>query len=105
MRTSRASQQDDLSAAGTARPRWCVSPHGRIHGEEDWVHVGEPLEIADGVLARLCMSVDPDARDGDGPYVLIGSSELTPTEAAALGGALIALANAAEPMSGRQALH
>jgi hypothetical protein len=62
-------------------------------GEEDWLHVGEPVALADGVLARLCLSVDPDTGAKDGPYVVVGSSEYTLDEAAALGAALVDMAN------------
>nr|WP_222265882.1 hypothetical protein [Modestobacter marinus] len=75
-------------------PPWCVTPHGELAGEDDRVHVGEPVVIADGVLARPCMSVEPGTGTTDGPYVLIGSTECTPAEAEALGRALIAMARA-----------
>jgi hypothetical protein len=78
--------------AAESCPSWCVADHGAHDGEEDRVHIGAPVEVDDGVLARLCLSVD--ARDGaqDGPYVLVGWSEYTLDEAASLGSALIALA-------------
>jgi hypothetical protein len=38
---------------GETCPHWCVAGHGRHLGEDDWVHVGEPVALADGVLARL----------------------------------------------------
>jgi hypothetical protein len=71
-----------------------VADHGRHPGEDDWVHTGEPLELADGILARLCLSVDPRTRVEDGPYVLVGWTEYTLDEAAGLGAALIAMAGA-----------
>jgi hypothetical protein len=71
-----------------------VADHGRHPGEDDRVHTGEPVELADGVLARLCLSVDPRTGEPDGPYVLIGWSEYTLDEAAALGAALMAMAGA-----------
>jgi hypothetical protein len=52
------------------------------------------VKLADGLLARLCMSVDPRTGAQDGPYVLVGWSEYTLDEAAALGSALIAMAKA-----------
>jgi hypothetical protein len=73
-------------------PDWCSTRHGASLGEEDWIHVGEPLAIADGTLAQLCMSIDPDTGVEDGPYVLIGSAEYTLSEAQALGSALLTLA-------------
>ncbi|GAA1765230.1 DUF6907 domain-containing protein [Kocuria aegyptia] len=73
-------------------PHWCVSGHGVHRGEEDWLHQGEPLMVARGVVARLCMSVNPDTGAVDGPYVLVGTTEHTLSEAEALGAALVALA-------------
>lgn len=73
-------------------PRWCVSGHGVHLGEEDWLHLGEPLTVAHGVLARLCMSVDPEGRVKDGPYVIVGTVEYTLPEVEALGASLVALA-------------
>jgi hypothetical protein len=63
-------------------------------GEEDWVHTGEAVPVVDGLLARLCMSVDPVTGVRDGPYVVIGSSELTLAETTSLGASLLALAGA-----------
>lgn len=81
---------------GSTCPGWCVARHGTHVGEEDWVHVGEPLTVsAGGVTAQLCLSVDPESGVQDGPYVLIGASEYTPAEAAELGRALMELAAAA----------
>lgn len=73
-------------------PEWCVSAHGVHLGEEDWVHQGEPLVLADDLSARLCMSVDPVEGVADGPYVVIGSHEYNLPAAAALGTALVAMA-------------
>jgi hypothetical protein len=74
-------------------PDWCVAPHGRHRGEEDWLHLGEPLRLTrDGVGAQLCLSVDPETGARDGPYVLIGATEYSPVAAAALGRALLELA-------------
>lgn len=79
-----------------ACPGWCVARHGTHVGEEDWVHVGEPLTVAAGdVTAKLCLSVDPDSGEQDGPFVLIGDSEYTPAEAAELGRAIMELAASA----------
>jgi hypothetical protein len=75
-------------------PPWCVTPHGELSGEDDRVHVGAPLLIADGVMARPCMSFDPGTGTTDGPYVVIGSTEYTLAEAEVLGAALIAMAGA-----------
>ena len=73
-------------------PPWCVSGHGLHLGEEDWLHLGEPLAVAGGVVARLCMSVDPGTGSVDGPYVLVGTTEHTLLQAESLGNALIELA-------------
>lgn len=81
-------------------PHWCVSGHGVQHGEEDWLHLGEPLTVVRGIRARLCMSVDPRTGAVDGPYVLVGATEYTLVEAEALGAALVELAGA-----GRSAAH
>ena len=72
-----------------------MSGHGVHSGEEGWLHLGEPLTAAAGVLVRLCMSVDPGAGAVDGPYVLVGSTEHTLVQAEALGSALAALARSA----------
>lgn len=82
----------DARSPGRICPGWCVARHGAQFGEEDRVHIGEPLTVAEGVTAQLCMSVDPDSGEEDGPYVLIGSSEYTPAATAALGQSLIELA-------------
>jgi hypothetical protein len=73
-------------------PPWCVSPHADGRGEDDWLHVGEPVVLTTGVSALPCMSVDPDTGVVDGPYVLIGETEYTLEETAQLGAALISLA-------------
>jgi hypothetical protein len=74
-------------------PPWCNVRHGVSEGEEDWVHISEPLVVADEVAARLCMSVDPDTEAEDGPYVVVGSREYSLTEAERLGASLIELAS------------
>jgi hypothetical protein len=73
-------------------PPWCVTAHDPARGEDDWVHVSEPLMLTDGVTARLCMSVDPATGEEDGPYVLVGEEQLTPAQAERLGIELSALA-------------
>jgi hypothetical protein len=85
----------DVRGPGRICPDWCVARHGVQLGEEDWVHAGEPLTVTEGVTAQLCMSVDPDSGEEDGPHILIGSSEYTPAATAALGRSLIALADRA----------
>lgn len=80
-------------ATQSACPHWCVTRHGLRTGEEDWVHTSAPVSVADGLVALLCMSVDPAGRTVDGPYVLIGTTEYTVAEAKALGDSLIALAD------------
>ena len=74
-------------------PSWCAVGHGATLGEEDWLHIGEPLPLAADLLARLCMSIDPDTGAVDGPYVLIGASEYSLAEATALGASLMAMAS------------
>src|SRR5688572_23093678 len=78
----------DTSPLNSMCPSWCVAPHGLQRGEEDWIHTSEPLPLTDRVLARLCMTVEPDGTTSDGPYVMIGSSEFTPEEANEIGLAL-----------------
>lgn len=80
-----------------ACPEWCVTPHGSVAGEEDWVHAGEPLPLTDGVQAQTCSSVDPGTGETDGPYVVIGWSQYTPAEAEALGMAIVTMARRADP--------
>lgn len=80
-------------AAQVVCPPWCVTPHGLVTGEDDWVHSGEPLPLADGVHALPCVSVDPGTGAADGPYVVIGWSQYTPAQAEELGAALIAMAH------------
>lgn len=73
-------------------PAWCRTRHGAAAGEDDWLHVSEPLVLADDVIARLCMSVDPRTDEADGPYVIVGTREYSLAEAAELGASLIQLA-------------
>ena len=72
-------------------PSWCVTAHNAALGEEDWLHSSEPVPLRDGVRARLAMSIDPDTCDVDGPYVLIGDTELTVAEAHTFATSLLAL--------------
>ena len=80
--------------ARAACPAWCATGHGVHSGEEDWVHLGEPLLLTDDVSARLCMTIDPSATIEDGPYVIIGTSEYSLHDAQALGASLMAMAAA-----------
>lgn len=73
-------------------PCWCVTNHDSARGEDDWVHEGAPIHVEDGVVARLCVSVDPGSGHVDGPYVIVGSRELTVEQAEALGVSFIGLA-------------
>lgn len=73
-------------------PAWCRTRHAAAAGEDDWLHVSEPLVLADDVIARLCMSVDPRTDEADGPYVIVGTREYSLAEAAELGASLIQLA-------------
>jgi hypothetical protein len=91
-----AAPTEQLTSRGLC-PAWCSTRHGANLGEEDWIHIGEPLAIADGTLAQLCMSIDPATGVEDGPYVLIGSAEYTLSEAVALGNALLTLAAVGTP--------
>jgi hypothetical protein len=75
-------------------PDWCVARHGVQQGEEDWVHVGAPLALADDVVAHACMSLEPGTGKVDGPYVIIGGRQYSPAEAEELAAMLIALTRA-----------
>jgi hypothetical protein len=94
-RTAVAEAANASSANGAYRssrvmcPPWCATRHGVSLGEEDWVHVSEPLAVADDTLARLCMSIDPETGAVDGPYLIIGTREYTLPEAEALAGSLM----------------
>ncbi len=73
-------------------PAWCVTAHDPSAGEDDWLHMSEPVLVAEGVLARLVMSINPDTGEEDGPYVMVGDDQLAPTEAERRGNELSALA-------------
>ena len=77
-------------------PAWCVTEHGELDGEEDHLHTGAGLRLADGVTAHLCATVDPDTGDTDGPYVLVESEEWTLDQARSIGRALIDLTRQAD---------
>lgn len=85
--------EPQLSLARASCPSWCANKHGVHRGEEDWLHLSEPLPIADGVSARLCLSIDPVTRAQDGPYIVVGTQEYTLPQAQALGASLLAMAN------------
>ena len=90
------SAEDTNAPVAPRCPDWCAAPHGRYRGEEDWLHLGEPLRLTrEGLRAQLCLSVDPETGTEDGPYVLLGATEYTPVAAAALGRALIGMAELA----------
>ena len=73
-------------------PEWCLLSHSKYRGEENLVHVGEPVALSGAILARLCMSMTPDGEVDDEPYVLVGTDELTLEEVRALGERLIEMA-------------
>lgn len=82
-------------------PSWCTVSHRRQRGEDDLVHIGEAVPLSGAILARLCMSVTPDGEVDDGPYVLVGSDELTLEEARRLGERLVAMADEGKQVSRR----
>jgi hypothetical protein len=86
------SSSDARPARPAGCPAWCVVHHDASLGEEDWVHRSTPLTLDAGVEAFLCMSVDPRTGERDGPYVILGGTEHTLEEAAALGLAIVDLA-------------
>lgn len=71
-------------------PPWCVTRHDPARGEDDWVHQSEPLML-EGATAHVCLSVDPVTGERDGPYVLMGDTQLDLPEARRAGEGLIAL--------------
>ena len=76
---------------GPTCPSWCTVAHGVNLGEEDWLHLSEPVRIASAVSAQLCMSIDPLTHVQDGPFLLIGATEYTLSQAEALCSSLAAL--------------
>ena len=87
---------DDATSADDRKcPPWCRVRHGVSEGEDDWLHASEPIVVADDVTARLCMSVDPRTDEADGPYVIVGSREYSPADAARLAASLMELATTA----------
>lgn len=94
-------RRTDAPSSPRGCPGWCVSRHTVHAAEEDWIHTGAPVAVADGLMARLCMSIHPATGDEDGPYVLIGTTELTLDETAVLGASLIDLVCATERVSRR----
>lgn len=60
--------------------------------------------MAEGTIARLCMSIDPESSVADGPYVLVGSTEYSLPEAEVLGASLITLAGVGATSSHRAAV-
>lgn len=75
-------------------PTWCVAAHGIQLGEEDWVHLGEPVSIGEDATARLCQSIDPATGQTDGVVVLVGEREYSTSELADLATRLLLLATA-----------
>lgn len=57
-------------------PTWCARTHGELHGEEDTVHVSDHA-TAGNMMLRMCATIDPATGEEDGPYLLLGVSELT----------------------------
>ncbi len=83
-----------------ACPHWCVTRHGYLQDEEDWVHMSAPLAVTGQESARLCVTVHPDGTQED-PVLLIGAEEYTVEEAAALGAAILDLATAGRKLTAR----
>ena len=71
-------------------PGWCRLRHGVHTGEEEHLHVGGALLVRQDVL-RLVATIDPETGAKEGPFVMMGSQELTLFEADALIGALTQL--------------
>lgn len=79
-------------------PSWCVIDHGRLHGEDDAVHVSAALMVRHTVL-RLCLSDHPGTGEREEPYVLLGADEYSLHEAEALIDALTQLVDHAAELS------
>ncbi len=92
---SEAFEEPERTVDGVANtcPGWCSTDHGVHLGEEDWIHTSQPVRLADDRVAWRCMSIDPKTGIKDGPYVLIGDTELTMHQAKATGESLIRLAS------------
>jgi len=69
-------------------PDWCTTRHGTARDAE--VHIGGALLVR-RTIVRLCTTIDAVAGTEDGPFVLLGRSELTLHEAEALIAALTQL--------------
>ena len=80
-----------------ACPSWCTVEHGVLSGEDDHLHTGDQLKIADDVVTFLCYSVDPTTGQADGPRVMINSTECSPEEIRSLALVLLTLATTADP--------
>lgn len=94
---------DDATPLRRTCPSWCNVRHGVSEGEEDWLHISEPIVVADEVEARLCMSTDPETDAEDGPYVIVGSREYSLNDAERLGASLIELAGLGASPTRREA--
>ena len=94
-RTAPDDRVAEVARTRSACPPWCVTRHGHHDGEDDWLHMGEPVELTARIIARVCMTVEPDTGEVDGPYVLIGHAEFTLDQAAALAGTVLEMAVAA----------
>lgn len=89
---------ENKTARPATCPDWCARRHGEHAGEDDSVHVSGQLMVRRSLL-RLCMTVDPETGEQDGPYVLVGSDEYTLHEADVLIAALTQLVDQAGPVS------
>ena len=87
--------KDELGVETDRCPAWCVTDHGRHPGEDDWLHVSASVTAIGGVVIRRQMSIDPRTGSVDGPYVVLGETELTREEARAVGEVLVRLARTA----------
>jgi hypothetical protein len=76
-------------------PPWFVTDRRAFDGEESRVHIGRPIRLAQGLVAQLCSSADPDGF-ADGPRILVGSDEWTAVRARSVARSLLALADQAE---------
>jgi hypothetical protein len=93
-----AAFEESGSTAGAVKKtclRWCVTAHGMLLGEEDWIHTGEPIPVAERLLARMAMSIDPGSGATDGPHILIGTAEYTLSAAKAVAASITELTDAA----------
>jgi hypothetical protein len=91
-----------MAETTTARPagcpEWCTRRHDDRPAEDDQVHISGALQVRRTIL-RLVATVDPDSRNVDGPFVMVGDHEYTLHEADVLIAALTQLVDEGRAVS------